>query len=375
MKKRHCWPEGHWNWPVQLVHKHGLRCGEMIWVGGQVDMTPDGQVLNHGDLALQTRRVMGHVARVLEDLDCDLEDLVTLLAFYVDDGSVDRAAFLKTVGACLVPGSRVTVTAVPVPWLAYRGLAVEIEGYAMRRKDGARMPRRHAPPYLGSPLPPPFVQGICVGRMIFLSAQLPISVTGSVFFPGDVLAQTRLVMAQASRILGHFGAGLADVVKINRWYAGGAGIADFLSQPSVADSHTRGDQRRPYGIVGESITYERVSSSFAGQQIHSVIMNMPPGYRSERIRHEGEEFEFVLSGSVTSEIEGQTLVLEAGDSVHYRSNRPHCLWNHSCEPARVLWVGTLDLFEEGGGNAGQGGRHSSRSPAEVEPTTREKTHE
>lgn len=166
---------------------------------------------------------------------------------------------------------------------------------------------------------------------------------------------------------------LSSLVSISR--ALGAGIADFLSQPSVADSHTRGDQRRPYGIVGESITYERVSSSFAGQQIHSVIMNMPPGYRSERIRHEGEEFEFVLSGSVTSEIEGQTLVLEAGDSVHYRSNRPHCLWNHSCEPARVLWVGTLDLFEEGGGNAGQGVRHSSRSPAEVEPTTREKTHE
>ena len=72
MEKRHCWPEGHWNWPVKLVHKHGLRCGEMVWIGGQVDMTPDGRVLNAGDLALQTRCVMGHVARVLEGLDCDL---------------------------------------------------------------------------------------------------------------------------------------------------------------------------------------------------------------------------------------------------------------------------------------------------------------
>ena len=35
MKKRHCWPQGHWNWPINVTHKHGVRCGEMIWVGGQ----------------------------------------------------------------------------------------------------------------------------------------------------------------------------------------------------------------------------------------------------------------------------------------------------------------------------------------------------
>ena len=37
MEKRHAWPDGHWSWPIDVTHKHGVRCGEMIWVGGQVD--------------------------------------------------------------------------------------------------------------------------------------------------------------------------------------------------------------------------------------------------------------------------------------------------------------------------------------------------
>ena len=72
MEKRHVWPEGHWNWPIDVTHKHGVRCGEMIWVGGQVDLTPEGAVCNPGNLAAQTRSVMAHFARVLEELDCDL---------------------------------------------------------------------------------------------------------------------------------------------------------------------------------------------------------------------------------------------------------------------------------------------------------------
>ena len=43
-----------------------------------------------------------------------LEDLVTLLCFYVNDGSVDEADFLCQVGACLPEGCRPTVNAVPV---------------------------------------------------------------------------------------------------------------------------------------------------------------------------------------------------------------------------------------------------------------------
>lgn len=126
----------------------------------------------------------------------------------------------------------------------------------------------------------------------------------------------------------------------------GSEISEYLSQPRAERSFTRRAERRPYWIADKSISYERISSSLEGQRLHSVIMNVPPGYRSERVRHQGEEIEFVLSGCVTSELEGQTVVLKSGDSIHHKSNKLHCIWNHTTEPAKVLWVGTLDLFGE-----------------------------
>lgn len=121
-------------------------------------------------------------------------------------------------------------------------------------------------------------------------------------------------------------------------------ISAFLRQPQPLTNYTRHDQRPVYSIEGQAIGYERVSSSFAGQVMRSVIVHQPPGYRSEPISHEGEELIFVLEGEVTSEVDGKHLILRAGDSVHHPSSRRHSLWNHSNRTATVLWVGTMDLF-------------------------------
>ena len=231
MDKRHVWPEGHWNWPIKVNHKHGVRCGEMIWVGGQVDLTPEGEVRNPGELATQTANVMANFARVLAELDCDLEDLVTLLCFYVNDGSVDEAKFLAMVAQGLPAGALTTVNAVPVPYLAYEDMLVEIEGYAMRRESGERTARIHAPSPGESPLPEKFCQGVRSGKMIFVSAQYPIDADGNVVHPGDIVAQTKQVMSQVGSALEHFGASFDDVVKVNRWYAGNVGVEDF--EPSA----------------------------------------------------------------------------------------------------------------------------------------------
>ena len=97
-------------------------------------MNSQGEVLNPGNLSIQTRNVMLNIDRVLNDLDCDFNDLVTLLCFYVNNEAIDEREFLQQVANCLPSDCQITVNAVPVPYLAYSGLMVEIEGYAMRRK-------------------------------------------------------------------------------------------------------------------------------------------------------------------------------------------------------------------------------------------------
>jgi len=237
MNKKHVWPEGHWNWPIEVNHKHGVRCGEMIWVGGQVDLTPQGEVCNSGDIATQTANVIRNFATVLEALDCDLQDLVQLLCFYVNDGSVDEAEFLALVAAALPEGTVTTVNAVPVPYLAYENMLVEIEGYAMRREDGERTSRTYASNPAASLLKPPFCQALRSGKMIFVSAQYPTDADGVVQHPGDIVAQTNYEMTQIGSLLAEFGAQYDDVVKNNRWYAGSAGVEDFEPAALACAAH------------------------------------------------------------------------------------------------------------------------------------------
>ncbi len=227
MKKQFSWPEQHWNWPIRICHQHGVRAGSMIWVGGQVDLNERGEVQNPFNISAQTVNAMRYFERVLEDLDCDLADLVSLTCFYVNDGSASETDFLQDVARCLPMSCRTTVTAIPVPYLAYEGLMVEIEGIAMRSESGERTMRTYASTETLDYLPKPFVEGLRSGKMIFVSGQLPLNDEHEIACEGDIVGQTQLVASRIASVLSQFGAGFDDIVKINRWYAGGAGIADF----------------------------------------------------------------------------------------------------------------------------------------------------
>lgn len=239
MKRRHTWPPGHWSWPIKVSHKHGLRCGEMIWIGGQVDLSSWGEVLHPGSLDQQIPVVIRHLGRVLEGLDAELADLVKLLCFYVNDGSVDEEKFLEAVAAELPESAHPAVTAVPVPYLAYPGMMVEIEAYAMRGEDNQPLPRRHVTTPALSPLPTRFASTLRCGKMIFVSGQSPVDGRGAVYRPGDIVGQTNQVMAQIGAALAEFGAGFDDVVKVNRWYAGHGTVADFEPAALACARHFR----------------------------------------------------------------------------------------------------------------------------------------
>lgn len=129
--------------------------------------------------------------------------------------------------------------------------------------------------------------------------------------------------------------GIADVLQTP--------ISDFLSQPS-AHGTTRRDDRVAYAVDATGPSYERLSSSFPGSQLYSVIVHEPPGHRGEPISHRGEEMFFVVAGEVTVEIEGKVEILRAGDSIHFDSTRVHSTWNHTGEPVSILWAGTMDIF-------------------------------
>lgn len=127
----------------------------------------------------------------------------------------------------------------------------------------------------------------------------------------------------------------------------GSEVGDFLTLPRGDQPVTRHDQRPIYALGSNAITYERLSASFPGNVLRSVILREPPGFRSEPMAHEGEEIFFVLDGELTIEIDGERLILEAGDSVHFPSTRTHVTWNHTTSPTTILHTCTMDVFGDG----------------------------
>ncbi len=66
LPKHHSWPEGHWDWPIHLPYKHGLHCGGLAFVGGQVSLDSRAEVIDPDDMDRQIARSMDNVARVLD---------------------------------------------------------------------------------------------------------------------------------------------------------------------------------------------------------------------------------------------------------------------------------------------------------------------
>ena len=225
-ERRHSWPKGHWNWPVQLSHQHGVRAGRMIFTGGQVDLGPDGAVRHPGDLTMQTNGAMAYLARVLEDLGADYDDLIRLVVYFVGDDAAEKALmaqFARIIGSAVRP----VINLIGLPELCYPQMMVEIEGVAMRAEDGARLARSclHLPEL--PQLPQAFSHVLICDGLVVTGDISALGPDGTLEAPGDVQAQTRRMMDNLGRALVAAGAGFDDVLKLNTYYAGSGTAEDW----------------------------------------------------------------------------------------------------------------------------------------------------
>ena len=118
---------------IETNHSTGVRVGEMIFVGGQVDIGEEGSILHPGDLSAQTRTVMDFVQRVVEDLGATMDDVVKINTFYQDVTGSDPErlhANLAIRSGCFSRLGPVS-TAVPLQALGLEDVEIEIEAYAM----------------------------------------------------------------------------------------------------------------------------------------------------------------------------------------------------------------------------------------------------
>ena len=83
-------PQGHWDWSMPVPFSQGWRCGDFIFVGGQISSDKDGRTIGVGDLETQTRNVFENIRKVLQEAGADMDDVVKFNTYYVFEGSGDE---------------------------------------------------------------------------------------------------------------------------------------------------------------------------------------------------------------------------------------------------------------------------------------------
>ena len=88
----------------------------------------------------------------------------------------------------------------------------------------------------------------------------------------------------------------------------------------------------------DQYTYKNLAYNFAHQKIEPLYVTVPPGTNRYMVpnSHDGQEFDYILSGVMRMVIGKNEVVLRPGDSVYYNSSTPHAMQAVGEEPVHFL---------------------------------------
>jgi len=116
-------------------------------------------------------------------------------------------------------------------------------------------------------------------------------------------------------------------------------IGPVVTRAGEAEATTRLKSLETASDAG-LLSYYSLAASKASRHMEPFVIDVVPGTveRSGRSSHEGEEFLFILSGSLEVECGKDVHVLWPGDSIYFDSIVPHEVRTHGALSARVLAV-------------------------------------
>ena len=95
----------------------------------------------------------------------------------------------------------------------------------------------------------------------------------------------------------------------------------------------------------ENCTVNWIVPNTQKNQMEPILLELPAGSESFEIEpHNGEEFGYVLDGSVILECDGERSVVCRGETFYLHGRTFHYLKNERKTTARILWVCTPPLF-------------------------------
>ncbi|MEV1130713.1 helix-turn-helix domain-containing protein [Agromyces sp. NPDC049794] len=141
-------------------------------------------------------------------------------------------------------------------------------------------------------------------------------------------------------LVNHLGISLDDVmgVAVKEAAPTPRGAARYLSAASRSAIQRAEDN--PVLEMENGVRWERLAVGEEGP-VDVLLVTYEPGGSSsiegKLMRHAGVEYGYLIEGELTMQLEFDTHVLRAGDSLHFDSVRPHLYSNRGTVPARGVW--------------------------------------
>ena len=110
-------------------------------------------------------------------------------------------------------------------------------------------------------------------------------------------------------------------------------------------SFTSAASRRKVFTSHQGIDLAGISGPYGRFFLAGAVATVEPAADSGRkpMEHPGEELVVVLDGSFEIDVDGQTFKLSEGDSLHWRTDRPHRWRNPTGEDCRAVWLALRPL--------------------------------
>nr|WP_245982884.1 XRE family transcriptional regulator [Trinickia fusca] len=125
----------------------------------------------------------------------------------------------------------------------------------------------------------------------------------------------------------------------------GVDLQYLLEAPREGRYIARGDQLAFFGFADAGNLFARLTQVFDGGRMEALLVRMPAGQKlAEVATRAGEQFWYVLSGTVALTLKGKTFSFRTGDSAHYDATDEHSWENTGDLEAVLMWVGTPSLL-------------------------------
>lgn len=116
-------------------------------------------------------------------------------------------------------------------------------------------------------------------------------------------------------------------------------VGPAVASPAPAAPIVQRRSENPLLEMENGVRWERLAVGEGTAE--ALLVTYEPGAASSvegrLMRHAGTEYALILEGRLTLQVEFDTFTLEAGDSLHFDSSRPHMYSNRSSRVARGVW--------------------------------------